>query len=181
MTFRRKCMDYINHYSSPLGGITLASDGTYLVGLWFDNQRYFAAGLNSPYITKNLAIFDQTKEWLDIYFSKQEPDFTPKLLMRATPFRKEVWELLLSIPYGQTQSYGELANILAHKKGISQMSAQAVGGAIGHNMISLIIPCHRVLSSNGKLTGYAAGLDKKSKLLQLEGIDASFTKGNFLS
>ena len=166
-------MDYIHHYDSPLGGITMASDGTALTGLWFDGQRYFAAHLSSDHEEKALPVFEQTEHWLDIYFTGKAPDFTPPLQMRATPFRKAVWDILLTIPYGKTLTYGEIANRIAEQRGLSRMSAQAVGGAVGHNLISLIIPCHRVVGSNGSLTGYAGGIDRKMKLLTLEHTDMS--------
>ena len=161
-------MNYIYHYSSPLNGITLASDGKYLIGLWFDKQKYFAATLKNKPQEKLLPIFKQTCKWLDIYFSGKAPKFTPPLKMQTTPFRKQVWEIMLKIPYGKTMTYGEIAAKIAKKSGLKKMSAQAVGGAVGHNSISLIIPCHRVVGSNGSLTGYAAGLSKKIKLLKLE-------------
>ena len=166
-------MDYIHHYDSPLGGITMASDGTALTGLWFDGQRYFAAHLSSDHEEKALPIFEQADQWLDIYFTGKAPDFTPPLQMRATPFQKAVWDILLTIPYGKTLTYGEIADRIAEQRGLSRMSAQAVGGAVGHNLISLIIPCHRVVGSNGSLTGYAGGIDKKMKLLTLEHADMS--------
>ncbi|MCR5662364.1 MAG: methylated-DNA--[protein]-cysteine S-methyltransferase [bacterium] len=116
----------------------------------------------------DLPIFDETRRWLDIYFSGKNPSFTPPLLMRATSFRKAVWEILLTIPYGKTTTYGEIAAALAQKRGVPRISAQAVGNAVGHNAISLIIPCHRVIGANGGLTGYAAGIDRKACLLDLE-------------
>ena len=161
-------MDYIHHYQSPLGGITLASDGKALTGLWFDKQKYFADTLDKDFQEKTLPIFKQADKWLNIYFSGKSPDFTPPLAMNTTPFRKAVWKIMLSIPYGKTMTYGEIATKIAKQKGLKQMSAQAVGGAVGHNSISLIIPCHRVVGTNGSLTGYAGGLDKKKKLLKLE-------------
>ena len=161
-------MDYTYHYDSPIGGITLASDGKNLIGLWFDGQKYFADTLSKEHIERNLPIFKETIKWLDIYFSGMAPDFTPPLLMRTTSFRKEVWEIMLSIPFGQTMTYGEITDIIAKRRALPQMSAQAVGGAVAHNAISLIIPCHRVLGINKNLTGYAAGLDKKRKLLAME-------------
>lgn len=163
-------MEYYKwHYDSPLGGITLASDGEALTGLWFDGQKYFADTMNEDAKEQELTIFAQTCHWLDIYFNGQEPDFMPRLKMNTTPFRKAVWEVLLTIPFGKTMTYGEIAKRIAQERGISQMSSRAVGGAVGHNSISLIIPCHRVVGSNGSLTGYAGGLDKKVRLLQLEG------------
>ena len=109
--------------------------------------------------------------WLNVYFSGREPDFTPKLHLIGSDFRQAVWALLLQIPYGQTVTYGQLAARLAAERGLARMSAQAVGGAVGRNRISLIIPCHRVLGADGSLTGYAGGLDRKAKLLALEGVD----------
>ncbi len=161
-------MDYTHHYISPLGGITMASDGKYLTGLWFDGQKYFADTLNAQHEEKNLDVFRQTDLWLDIYFSGKEPDFTPPLRMKGTKFRQEVWQILLTIPFGKTMTYGEIAKILADRRGANSMSAQAVGGAVGHNPISLIIPCHRVIGTNGALTGYAGGLEKKAWLLDME-------------
>lgn len=166
-------MTYIYKYHSPLGGITAASNGDALTGLWFDGQKYFGDTLSAQCKLKELPVFRETKRWLDTYFNGIAPDFTPPLLLETTPFRKAVWEILLSIPYGQTMTYGEIANRIAAQKGISQMSAQAVGGAVGHNSISLIIPCHRVVGANGSLTGYAGGIDKKVKLLTLEKVDMS--------
>ncbi len=161
-------MEYIYRYNSPLGGITLASDGNSLIGLWFDKQKYFANNLKKELQEKELPIFQEAIKWLDIYFSGKSPDFTPQLLLKATEFRKSVWEILLKIPYGKTMTYGDIAKIIANNKGIKKMSAQAIGGAVGHNPISLIIPCHRVIGSNGNLTGYAGGIDRKRKLLKLE-------------
>lgn len=166
-------MIYTYHYNSPLGGITLASNGLELTGLWFDGQKYFGDTLNQECEEKELPIFEKTMQWLDIYFSGKQPDFTLPLSMDTTPFRKEVWEIMLSIPYGSTMTYGEIAKEIARKKGLSKMSAQAVGGAVGHNSISIIIPCHRVVGTNGSLTGYAGGIEKKIKLLTLEKVEMS--------
>ena len=166
-------MMYIYHYSSPLGGITLSSNGTELTGLWFDGQKYFGDTLEKEYLEQDLPIFEETIRWLDIYFSGKSPDFTPSLSMKTTAFRKAVWEIMLTIPYGKTITYGEIANQIAKQRGLPKMSAQAVGGAVGHNSISLIIPCHRVVGTNGSLTGYAGGIDKKVKLLTLEKTDMS--------
>lgn len=169
-------MQYTYSYQSPLGGITMASDGTTLTGLWFDGQKYFAEGLAETAVAKTLPVFDETVRWLDIYFGGHRPDFTPPLNLEGTAFRKEVWQLLLQIPYGQTTTYGKLAAQIAAKHGQNRMSAQAVGGAVGHNPISIIVPCHRVVGTGGSLTGYAGGLVKKLALLKLEGIDtANFT------
>jgi methylated-DNA-[protein]-cysteine S-methyltransferase len=164
-------MEYTHHYDSPFGGITLACDGVALTGLWFDGQKYFGASLSRDHEQRELSVFEQADRWLDLYFSGREPDFTPALSMKTTPFRKAVWEILLTIPYGRTMTYGEIARRIAEEKGLSRMSAQAVGGAVGHNAISLIIPCHRVVGTNGSLTGYAAGIAVKEKLLRLEKAD----------
>lgn len=161
-------MMYTLHYASPLGGILLAADEIGLTGLWFDGEKYFADGLDPEHTAQETLILREAKRWLDVYFSRQEPNFTPPLHPIGSPFRQEVWELLLQIPYGQTTTYGALAKQLAEKHGLPRMSAQAVGGAVGHNEISIIIPCHRVVGTNGSLTGYAGGIDKKVKLLTLE-------------
>ncbi len=154
----------------------MASDGTALTGLWFDGQKYFAEGLTETAAAKTLPVFDETVRWLDIYFAGRRPDFTPPLNLEGTSFRKEVWQQLLQIPYGETTTYGELAAQLAAHRGLKQMPAQTVGGAVGHNPISIIVPCHRVVGTGGSLTGYAGGLAKKLALLKLEGIDtANFT------
>ena len=163
-------MQYTAHYASPFGPITLASDGTSLVGLWFDGQKYFADTLEDAHRQKSLPVFEEVRRWLDLYFSGKEPGFLPPLAPKATPFRKKVWDILLSIPYGQTMTYGEIAKTIAREQS-SRMSAQAVGGAVGHNPISIIVPCHRVVGTNGSLTGYADGIDKKVQLLTLEGVD----------
>ena len=164
-------MEYIHHYKSPLGMITMASDGDALIGLWFDGQKYYADCLDYQYEEKMLPVFEQADRWLDIYFGGKEPEFMPPLRMKTTEFRKAVWNVMLSIPYGKTMTYGEIADRIAKERGLARMSAQAVGGAVGHNSISLMIPCHRVVGTNGSLTGYAGGIEKKVKLLELEGAD----------
>ena len=161
-------MVYTYLYFSPLGEITLSSNGESLTGLWFDGQKYFPHKLISESIEAELSLFTQTCNWLDIYFSGEVPDFTPSISIQTTPFRKSVYDILLTISYGQIMTYGEITNIIAKRKGIHRMSAQAVGGAVGHNPISIIIPCHRVVGADGRLTGYAGGLDKKIELLKLE-------------
>ena len=163
-------MDFTTHYDCPLGGITLGSDGKGLVGLWFDGQKHFAETLDCQYEERgDIPVFETARRWLDIYFGGGVPDFLPTLCMRGSDFRKRVWEIMLTIPYGHTMTYSEIACQIARERGIPSMSTQAVGGAVGHNSISLIIPCHRVVGTNGSLTGYAGGLDKKQRLLQLEG------------
>ena len=165
---RGREMDYVHHYQSPFGGMTMASDGKALTGLWFDGQKYFGATLSESREERELAVFEQVDRWLGIYFSGKAPAFPPPLSMEGTSFRKAVWEFLLSIPFGQTVTYGEIAKKLAGQMGRSDMSAQAVGGAVGHNPISLIVPCHRVVGTDGSLTGYAGGIAVKEKLLWME-------------
>jgi len=154
-------MTYTAHYHSPLGGITLTADGTCLTGLWFDNQRQAPHTPDSE-VHAAIPVFDETLRWLDLYFSGSVPDRVPPLALHGSAFRQRVWQLLLQIPYGQTVTYGDLARRLGCR------SAQAVGGAVGHNPIALIVPCHRVVGAQGALTGYAGGIDRKRALLQLE-------------
>ncbi len=164
-------MTFLQHYQSPLGGILLAADETGLTGLWFDGEKYFADHLPAEHTEQETPILSETKRWLEIYFSGKEPDFLPPLRPIGTPFRQVVWEILLQIPYGQTTTYGGIARQLAKRQGLARMSAQAVGGAVGHNEISILIPCHRVVGTNGSLTGYAGGIDRKVKLLELERVE----------
>jgi methylated-DNA-[protein]-cysteine S-methyltransferase len=159
-------MDYVQHFASPLGGITLASDGQALTGLWFDGQAHFGATLTGAAQTRDLPVFAEAARWLALYFSGAQPDFTPPLRLIGTPFQRAVWEALRAIPYGQTRSYGALA---AH----FGSSARAVGGAVGRNPVALIVPCHRVVGADGSLTGYAGGLERKRWLLALEKSKAS--------
>ena len=159
---------YTSVYSSELGDILLAADEIGLTGLWFFGQSYFADTLPTEQIAQETPILTQAREWLDEYFSGKEPDFTPTLHPIGSPFRQAVWKLWLQIPYGQTTTYGEIARQLEKLQNRPHMSAQAVGGAVGHNGISIIIPCHRVVGTKGSLTGYAGGLDKKMALLELE-------------
>lgn len=163
-------MTCIHSFLSPLGEMLIAADETGLTGLWFSGQKYFAQGLDPESKEKALPVFDQAEQWLRIYFSGREPDFSVPLHFIGTHFQKEVWKLLCDIPYGQTTTYGELARKLAASRKLPHMSAQAVGGAVGHNKISILVPCHRVMGSDGSLTGYAGGLDKKRQLLTLEHI-----------
>ena len=166
-------MVYTCNYKSPLGDILLAADEIGLTGLWFEGQKYFANTLPDDHILQETEILAEAKRWLDAYFSGEEPNFTPPLHPTGSVFRQEVWKILLQIPYGQTITYGEIARRMAETKKTSHMSAQAVGGAVGHNKISIIIPCHRVVGTNGSLTGYAGGIDKKISLLKLEHADMS--------
>lgn len=161
-------MEAVLRYDSPLGGITLASDGEALTGLRFDGQKNYGESGCSARKQQALPVFSAAVRWLDLYFAGNIPGFTPPLDPAGTKFQKEVWEILLSIPYGTTVSYGEIAAVLAKRTGRTAMSAQAVGGAVGRNPVAIIIPCHRVIGADGSLTGYAAGLDKKEKLLLLE-------------
>jgi methylated-DNA-[protein]-cysteine S-methyltransferase len=166
-------VNWTYHYESALGGITAASDGERLTGLWFDGQKYFADTIRGEREEKLLPVFRETFRWLDIYFSGEEPSFMPPLALNGTSFRREVWNILLTIPYGKTMTYGEIAEMIASSRGIARMSSQAVGGAVGHNPVSLVVPCHRVVGTDGSLTGYAGGIGRKVSLLSLEGVDMS--------
>ena len=169
------------HYNSPLGGMTMTGDGEALLSLGFDSSSFISAQPCSDREARMLPVFEETVRWLDCYFSGHAPAFTPLLLLQGTPFRKSVWKILLEIPFGTTMSYGRIAARLtppdrgftlprSGKPASGRMSPQAVGGAVGHNPIALIVPCHRVIGADGSLTGYAAGLDRKSWLLRHEGI-----------
>ena len=163
---------YTGKYFSPFGAITIAVRGDAIIGLWFEGQRYFGCTLPEIYEEKPTSpLLKEARRWLDIYFSGQEPDFLPPLRYDSTPFRNRVCDIMLEIPYGKTMTYGEIAAEIAREKGIAKMSARAVGGAVGHNPLSLMIPCHRVVGANGSLTGYAGGIDRKVKLLALEKTD----------
>jgi methylated-DNA--[protein]-cysteine S-methyltransferase len=161
-------MQHIQTYESPLGELTFVSDGTALLGVWYEKQEPLEHLLQSPYETCNLPIFDETRRWFDLYFDGREPDFTPPLCLVGTDFRQQVWNDLLLIPYGETTTYGVLAQQMAYRLDKSRMSAQAIGGAVGHNPISIIVPCHRVVGADGTLTGYAGGIWRKEYLLKLE-------------
>lgn len=164
--------EYKRRYESPLGAIILGSDGEHLTGLWFERQgKRERAGNVLKQEQETLPVFRETEKWLDIYFGGGRPDFTPPLLLSGTPFRMAVWELLKTIPYGETVTYGEIAHRIAEQNGTSGMSAQAVGGAVGHNPIGIIVPCHRVVGCGGNLTGFGGGMDWKVGLLSLEGVD----------
>ena len=161
-------MQYVNKYISPLGEMIMAADEEGLTGLWFAEQKYFDVVELRNCQEKDLPIFDDVKRWLDGYFQGKNPNFNLPLHLVGTEFQKRVWQILYQIPYGQTVTYGDIAKMLATDMGIGKVSAQAVGGAVGHNKISIIVPCHRVVGAKGNLTGYAGGLDKKIALLQLE-------------
>ncbi|MBR1420316.1 MAG: methylated-DNA--[Selenomonadaceae bacterium] len=145
-------------FESPIGKIFIASDGESLTGLWFENQKFFPKNLGDEI---DLEIFDQTIDWLEIYFSGKNPEFTPRIKIEGTDFQKKVWKYLQQIPFGKVETYGNIAKNL-------KTSARAVGNAVARNPISIIIPCHRVIGANGKLTGYAGGIDRKNFLLELE-------------
>ena len=166
-------MGYTCTYKSELGEILLAADEIGLTGLWFTGQKYFASTLPDEHIPRGTPVLSETKEWLDVYFSGKETDFTNAIHPAGSPFRQAVWQILLQIPYGQTMTYGEIAKKMAQMQDAPHMSAQAVGGAVGHNEVSIIIPCHRVVGKNGSLTGYAGGIEKKIALLELEHTDMS--------
>ena len=162
-------MDYTLEYASPLGPVTLASDGEALTGLWFAGQKNDRSTLSDENEQRDLPVFRETARWLDRYFAGDAPDFTPPLKLRGSPFRQAVWEILLTIPRGSVTTYGEIAAHIAAQRGLEHMSAQAVGGAVGHNPVSIIVPCHRVVGADGSLTGYAGGIERKAWLLALEG------------
>ena len=167
-------MRYTHHYASPLGQILLAADDVGLTGLWFvENQRHMGEGLSPNAEERPSPFFDAAARWLDIYFSGQNPGFMPPVHLTGPAFRNRVGELLMQIPYGTTTTYGAIARQIALERGIDHMASRAVGGAVGHNPISLIVPCHRVLGSDGRLTGYGGGLDRKVALLKLEGIEVN--------
>lgn len=160
-------MNYIHRINSPLGPLTAASDGNNLTGLWMEGQKYYAATLDADTVEQDLLIFEQVHVWLDCYFSGKEPAFTPALQPSGSEFRQSVWDILRTVPYGSLITYGQIAAQLETQSG-KKVSAQAVGGAVGHNPISILIPCHRVVGTNGSLTGYAGGIEKKIWLLELE-------------
>lgn len=174
-TDKEKDMFYSTHYVSPLGAITLASDGENMIGLWLDGQKYFAATVTKEMMEKDdLPIFSTARNWLDRYFAGKKPAVSElPLAPKGGVFRRSVWDILCEIPYGQVTTYGEIAKKMAVRMNKEHMSSQAVGGAVGHNPISIIIPCHRVVGASGSLTGYAGGIDKKIKLLEQEGVDMS--------
>ena len=160
-------------YKSPLGTILLAANEIGLTGLWFEGQKYFARTLPKEHISMETSVLAEAKRWLDIYFAGKEPEFLPPLAPEGSEFQKKVWKILLMIPYGKTMTYGEIGRKVAEMSGKKTMSAQAVGGAVGHNPISILIPCHRVVGTNGSLTGYAGGIEKKIGLLKQERTDMS--------
>ena len=166
-------MAYKTYYSSPIGELTLAGDDKNIVGLWMQGQKYYGGTVSEEMIKNDeLPIFIKTKNWLDRYFAGEKPSISElSLLPRGGEFRKMIWDILCEIPYGELTTYGEISKKVAKKMNRKSMSSQAVGGAVGHNPISIIIPCHRVVGSNGSLTGFAGGIEKKIKLLELEDVD----------
>lgn len=164
-------MQYTYKYESPLGTITMASDGISLTGLWFDGQKYYAQELSEKHTERALPIFETTESWLNAYFEGRKPQFYPPIALYGSSFRLIVWSILKEIPYGTVTTYSDIARETANRQGVKAVSAQAVGGAIAHNPISIIIPCHRVIGKNGSLTGYAGGLEKKLALLKTENVN----------
>lgn len=160
-------------YESPVGKITLVGDENNLIGAWIEGQKYFLSNIKQEVREEeNIDILIKTKKWLDRYFNNEKPEISElSIAPQGNEFRKNVWDMLCQIPFGQTTTYGEIAKKVAIKMNKKSMSAQAIGNAVGHNPISIIIPCHRVLGKNGSLTGYAGGIDKKAKLLEIEGVD----------
>ena len=168
-------MYYMTKYPSPVGQITLACDGDNLVGLWLAGQKYYGGTISDVMTEKSgLPIFDTAKKWLDRYFNGEKPAVSElPLAPIGGEFRQSVWKILCEIPYGEVTTYGDIAKKMAEKMKRESMSSQAVGGAVGHNPISIIIPCHRVVGANGSLTGYAGGVATKAMLLELEGAKPS--------
>ena len=171
-------MIYTTHYASPMGDIMLAARENALIGLWIDGQKYFLGSIKEDIACgDDVEVLIQANDWLDRYFGGSNPSISElPLAPEGSDFAKSVWDILRKIPYGETTTYGAIASRITKDKGLSRMSAQAVGGAVGHNPISIIIPCHRVVGSSGSLTGYAGGIGKKIWLLTHEGLDmARFT------
>lgn len=166
-------MLYYKKITSPLGEITLRSDGEYLTGLWFVSDKHYGDKDIAGGTAKNLPVFAQAEKWLGEYFAGDMPKINVPIKLAGSAFQLQVWELLQEIPYGSLITYGDIAKQVAAQNGIARMSAQAVGGAVGHNPICIIIPCHRVVGASGSLTGYGGGMWRKVQLLQLEGIDMS--------
>lgn len=165
-------MIYVANYKSPIGNLLIASKNNKLIGLWIEGQKYYFSNFKDEVQQLDNNILLDTKKWLDKYFNKEKPSINElELNPIGSEFRQEVWKILCTIPYGKVITYNDIAKQIAHNRGINKMSAQAIGGAVGHNPISIIIPCHRVVGSNGSLTGYAGGIDKKIYLLKHEEVD----------
>ena len=165
-------MIYVANYKSPIGNLLIASKNNKLIGLWIEGQKYYFSNFKDEVQQLDNNILLDTKKWLDKYFNKEKPSINElELNPIGSEFRQEVWKILCTIPYGKVITYNDISKQIAHNRGIKKMSAQAIGGAVGHNPISIIIPCHRVVGSNGSLTGYAGGIDKKIYLLKHEEVD----------
>ena len=166
-------MLYYKKVASPLGEITLRSDGEALTGLWFADDKHYGAKDIAGAAMADLDVFMQAEAWLAEYFAGREPKVSVPLKLQGSEFQMQVWRLLLDIPYGRLVTYGDIAKKIAAQKGVARMSAQAVGGAVGHNPLCIIVPCHRVVGANGSLTGYGGGMWRKVRLLELEKVDMS--------
>lgn len=166
-------MIYTTYYNSPIGKILIATRDNKLIGAWFEGQKYYLSGLKQEIIEDNKNdVLLKTKCWLDRYFNNKQPSIDElNISFIGSEFRKSVWRILCTIPYGKTITYSDIAKQIARQRSVNKMSAQAVGGAVGHNPISIIVPCHRVIGKNGNLTGYAGGIDKKAYLLKHENVD----------
>lgn len=169
-------MIYTSVIESPLGAIRLSGEKDALTGLWFVGQKYYPSKLESWINKPEYKIFKEVGYWLEDYFSGKKNSYLPRIKPKGTEFQKVIWKTLLEIPYGSITTYGKIAKKVANLRGLCSMSAQAVGGAVGHNPISILIPCHRVVGSNGSLTGYAGGIEKKKVLLNLEKADVTHMK-----
>lgn len=166
-------MLYYKKAASPLGEITLRSDGEALTGLWFADDKHYGAKDIAGAALADLDVFMQAEEWLAEYFAGREQKVSVPLKLQGSEFQMQVWRLLQDIPYGRLVTYGDIAKKIAAQKGVARMSAQAVGGAVGHNPLCIIVPCHRVVGANGSLTGYGGGMWRKVRLLELEKVDMS--------
>ena len=166
-------MFYKTDYNAPIGRMMIVSDDTRIVGVWLEGQKYFGGVIGEDLLRQDeLPVLQEAKSWLDRYFAGDKPQISElPLAPRGNAFRQAVWRILCAIPYGEVVTYGDIAKEIARQQGVKTMSAQAIGGAVGHNPISVIIPCHRVVGANGNLTGYAGGLEVKIKLLTHEGVD----------
>ena len=162
---------YCKTFASPLGDMTAVSDGVSLTALTFCGQKYYEKEVPADASFRQLAVFDEVEKWLAVYFRGGRPDFLPPVKLSGSSFQQQVWEILKRIPYGETVTYGDIAKEIARERGIRTMSAQAVGGAVGRNPVAILVPCHRVIGKDGSLTGYAGGLERKMKLLEIEGCD----------
>ena len=166
-------MLYYKKLASPLGEITLRSEGEALTGLWFVDDKHYGAKDIAGAALADLELFMQAEAWLAEYFAGREPKVSVPLKLQGSEFQMQVWRLLQDIPYGRLVTYGDVAKKIAAQKGLARMSAQAVGGAVGHNPLCIIVPCHRVVGANGSLTGYGGGMWRKVRLLELEKVDMS--------